>query len=367
MLNKNAELLHRISRAIQNRGLKYFFIHSVRRLASSFEMTFPSPDMIRINPVNCICNYRCPMCWIQHLTPEEYTRHQAIDLNNPLTLEEYRKLFDSIPAGLREVNVVGGGEPLIHKEIAAIFRSIKQHGWKGNLISNGALLSESIAKEMIAMQWDITRISLNAGDRTSFKSINGVDAFDRVVNNLITFNQLRHRMGASKKVKLVVFHVIQKANCQSIDKLFQVAETVGADYIEFDLVMPLSETFRLTSSELNTIHSAISHYSSISSVPSNHEEILFQTKTEQNREMNNIPFIPGKSCSVGFDQAFITADGNVLPCCFSNEVMGNVRESSFKKIWNSKKYTDFRKRLIRGQFADYCIKVRCSLPGVLHQ
>jgi hypothetical protein len=43
-----------------------------------------------------------------------------------------------------------------------------------------------------------------------------------------------------------------------------------------------------------------------------------------------------------------------------------VKNESFATIWNNKKYDNFRKRLINGKFAKYCITNRCALPGVLH-
>ena len=58
--------------------------------------------------------------------------------------------------------------------------------------------------------------------------------------------------------------------------------------------------------------------------------------------------------------------GDVLPCCFSNEVMGNVREQSFRDIWFGERYSDFRQRLINVRFSQYCIDVRCKLASFLH-
>jgi MoaA/NifB/PqqE/SkfB family radical SAM enzyme len=76
-------------------------------------------------------------------------------------------------------------------------------------------------------------------------------------------------------------------------------------------------------------------------------------------------FVPGKRCAVGFDQTFITSFGDVRPCCFSDEDMGNVRERTFREIWWGPRYSDFRRRLISGSFAKYCSENRCTLPSVL--
>jgi len=78
-------------------------------------------------------------------------------------------------------------------------------------------------------------------------------------------------------------------------------------------------------------------------------------------------WVPGRRCSIGFDQSFVTAAGEVVPCCFSDEHMGRLDEASFDQIWNGARYAAFRRRLISGDFASYCISNRCSLPGVLQK
>ena len=78
------------------------------------------------------------------------------------------------------------------------------------------------------------------------------------------------------------------------------------------------------------------------------------------------PYRPANRCSVGFDSAMINAHGWVQPCCFSTEIMGSVRRQTFREIWYGEKYENFRQRLIRGQFAEYCSRVRCKLKSFLH-
>jgi radical SAM protein with 4Fe4S-binding SPASM domain len=46
----------------------------------------------------------------------------------------------------------------------------------------------------------------------------------------------------------------------------------------------------------------------------------------------------------------INWDGSLSPCCFDNENLfdlGNVFESSFKKVWNNEKFISLRKKLLR--------------------
>ena len=62
---------------------------------------------------------------------------------------------------------------------------------------------------------------------------------------------------------------------------------------------------------------------------------------------------------------YITVTGHVFPCCAMNEqnerrkqkelAMGNVFETSFKEIWNNRRYKNLRKKIRSGEFPPYCV------------
>lgn len=35
-------------------------------------------------------------------------------------------------------------------------------------------------------------------------------------------------------------------------------------------------------------------------------------------------------------------DGKVRPCCFTNEIMGDLKKQSFEQIWNGEPYQELR-------------------------
>ena len=216
---------------------------------------------------------------------------------------------------------------------------------------------------MLKVQWEVLRVSVSAGDRDTYQQIQGVDTYEILLENLANFIWLRDRYELKKRCKLVIFHVIQRVNISSIDRLFRMAVDVNADAIEFDPIIPLNPDDLLTDDERKRAVDTINRMRNQFKIPFNHSEIVRQLTT---RDQQNGPFIPAKYCSVGYDQAFIQANGNVLPCCFSDEVMGNLKNESFQVIWWKKEFQDFRCRLIHGQFARYCIEKRCMLPSVLH-
>jgi len=57
-------------------------------------------------------------------------------------------------------------------------------------------------------------------------------------------------------------------------------------------------------------------------------------------------------CMRLFYNPVITWDGKVLPCCFDKNadfIMGDLNRESFRSIWNSPRYYEFRKMVCPGE------------------
>ncbi|MCA8968217.1 MAG: SPASM domain-containing protein [Planctomycetes bacterium] len=446
-----SEIVHGIRRL----GLRGAVVHGVRRASATTERALLGPAQIRLNPMGAICNHACRMCWLQHLEPATLQSLVKIDKTERMALTDYVALFDGMPRGLTEVNVVGGGEPLVHPECLDIMSEVKKRGWRGYLMSNGTLLDEQSARALVDMNWDKTRFSIHAGDRDTYRAVHDRDNFERLHDNLSRLVKYRNERAANS-VGIEAHFVIQRLNLHTIPQMFAFAHEVGVDHMVFEIIFALSPQFRLTKDEHREAARLLRECASRSSITSNALEIAvlheseivdapelpfepFDLTPEQEpdelaRELQEVGsrtretepggasvapagvpvttsttsttdttdttnnkscagtvkarttgscdpehadvspppqpardvYVPAKRCSVGFDSAFITATGDVMPCCFSDEVMGNVRENSFREIWYGATYREFRKRLIRGQFADYCSRVRCKLRSFLH-
>ncbi len=60
-----------------------------------------------------------------------------------------------------------------------------------------------------------------------------------------------------------------------------------------------------------------------------------------------------KICTAPWHIASIDKTGNVFPCCYSHESMGNIREHTLGEVWEGPIYVDLRECLTRGD-AKYC-------------
>ncbi|MCA1741934.1 MAG: SPASM domain-containing protein [Bacteroidales bacterium] len=68
--------------------------------------------------------------------------------------------------------------------------------------------------------------------------------------------------------------------------------------------------------------------------------------------------IPSRGCLRMWTTAVITADGDVVPCCYdknAGHVMGNLNERTFRDIWHGKQYNSFRDTVMKSRrLIDIC-------------
>ncbi len=69
---------------------------------------------------------------------------------------------------------------------------------------------------------------------------------------------------------------------------------------------------------------------------------------------------PPRTCGNPWTHVHIKSDGLVYPCCFSDEVMGDLRKESFEGIWNGEKYQDLRESLRTGEYWETCRRSSCN-------
>lgn len=69
---------------------------------------------------------------------------------------------------------------------------------------------------------------------------------------------------------------------------------------------------------------------------------------------------PPRTCGNPWTHVHVKSDGLVYPCCFSDEVMGDLRKQPFEEIWNGEKYQDLRESLRTGKYWGSCRRASCN-------
>ncbi|MEM2959393.1 MAG: radical SAM protein [Candidatus Jordarchaeaceae archaeon] len=290
------------------------------------------------------CNLRCVMC-PQRAIPDGVKR---ASVRYELSTERYCAMIDELAGmGARRIHIVGGGEPLLRGDVMELMWRVKYCGLEGVLTTNGALLDEGKMRGLIDIGWDLVNFSVDAPHADVYEAIRGVPGtFDRVISNMRRLSQLRLELGRMKPV-IQIGCVVMKSNYMLLEDMVELARKVGANAVNFNMCWSEDSSLLVGREDLPEFFShlraafkkAVKYSVRVNAM----EILLFWGRMDT----DTICFRPWLSPDIWHN-------GDVTPCCFSREVMGNVRNRSFREVWDGEKFNNLRKSFLQGEFPDFC-------------
>ena len=140
----------------------------------------PFPKILKIDVCNT-CNYSYIFC------PQAKQHNKKGCIDKDLC---YKIIDDAYVAGARELCLSMTGEPLLNMELENYVAYAKKMGYTYVFFNtNGYLLNEGRSEKLLSAGLDSIKISVNAS--RSYALIHGIDAFERVADNIKAFDGLR--------------------------------------------------------------------------------------------------------------------------------------------------------------------------------
>lgn len=274
------------------------------------------PSTVRINPVGYLCNHDCPMCW--RLALSQSTRQElSKNARTALSLAQYKQLLDELPKGVKEIEIVGGGEPLLFPHINELLREIRTRNLAGSLITNGARLSPTIIATLVATGWQKVRISVHAASPKSYLAINGRQDFEKIQS---VIKGLVAARGPAEFPKIALLFVIQRDNLDEIEAFADLAQTLGVDEIQYDWLMAASpKALKLTNQQRQQVRARLQKLHQTCQVSNNIERLLDQLARHPNwgAKLSFQAYAQNRYCQIALDSLEIDDHGRVLPCCIA--------------------------------------------------
>ncbi len=310
---------------------------------------FGGPELVSIDLTNR-CNLKCIGCWLYSPFLKKDDKLER-EKKKELSFEIVKELLDDLEyLGVKRINLSGGGEPFMHPKIFEIIKYIKSKGIRVNINTNFTLLNEDKIKELDKYGVEHYTVSVWAGTPEYYiKTHPGTTEK--------TFNHLRRMLKFVSKetsAHFNIYNVISSYNYKDFPNMVKFAEEVGANSIEFtliDIIPKATEFLRLNDEQRKWLLNKCEKLMNEREVIKRKYGLeiwnldLFMKRldpkfdvTENNKRLvNSIP------CYVGWTYSRIMANGNVIPCCKAHRMpMGSLHEKSFKEIWFSEDYNEFR-------------------------
>jgi len=289
---------------------------------------------------------------------------QTLEPPKDLTLAELMRIVDQVPR-LTRVLLHGIGEPLLNPELFRMIAYLKGRGVTVVFNSDAIGLSEKKRHHLIESGLDELRVSMDAATPETYRAIRGVATFDRVVENVTALGELK-KVCAAVLPKISLWFTVMKKNLEELPLFIRLAGKMGAAHVNVQRLVHYGEGLAVQEQSV---------YGTLSAM----EETLLAEASRLSRELgivlcasgNTTPVEsltpeererPWSGCQRPWTLSYITANGNVLPCCISpwtakdyrNLILGNVFTQPFADIWNGERYRDFRIRFESDEAPDPC-------------
>ncbi|GAB4483764.1 MAG: radical SAM protein [Thermodesulfovibrionales bacterium] len=290
------------------------------------------------------CNLRCVHC--RSSSEMEAKGHPDF------STEEAFRVIDDIVSYSSPVMVLSGGEPLVRKDVFEIAKYGNAKGLRMCLATNGTLVNEDICGKIRDAGIRIVSLSLDGASadvHDDFRNQKG--AFDGTVNAARLFKK--------HGIEFIINSSFTKRNQEEIPKVYRLAKELGATAWYMFMIVPTGRGEEImkeliSKEEYDRIldwHYDMEKEEDLLLVrptcaPHYYRVALQRAKGEGAAvKRRTLKFSTGgsKGCLAGQLICLIDVDGNVLPCSYFPLPAGNIREKSFKEIWeNSKLFLDLR-------------------------
>ena len=145
------------------------------------------PLLLAIEPTS-ICNLRCIMCF-----QDDPRLSRNRELLGRMDFDLYRRIVDEgAKHGLAAIVLASRGEPMLHDRIFDMIRYAKGAGILDvKMNTNATRLTPERSRELLASGLDTLVFSVDAATKEDFERIRVRANFDKVVENIDTFNEIR--------------------------------------------------------------------------------------------------------------------------------------------------------------------------------
>ncbi len=282
-----------------------------------------------------------PPLWIllelTHKCPLECTYcYNQLDFANTkdsMHKEDWFRVMDEARAMGAVQLGISGGEPLLNKDLVEIVRKADSLKFYTNLITSGVGADVSIVPKLKEAGLKTVQLGFQSPNERTMTLI---------TNNKSAFNEKLAFAKACKEndIQLIINTCITRQNIGEIGEIIELAEELGANYLEianiqyYGWALENINALLPTKAQLDEAKAVTDHY------------------RENRKDMKVFFVVPDyyatrpKACMNGWGSTFLTInpDGMALPCNTANTLpltFPNVKEHSVAAIWNDSEAFNF--------------------------
>lgn len=285
------------------------------------------PLYMELSPMGA-CNHRCTFCAV------DFVGYKPDRLDVGMLAE---RLPEMGRLGVRSIMYAGEGEPMLHKEMAAIIRLTHAAGIDVALTSNLTILPDDFVDTALPhVAW--IKASINAGDAETYARIHRTRPgdFHKAVAHLTRLAEVRRARGLS--CTLGAQALLLPENAAEMVRLARLCrDAIGLDYL---VIKPYSQHLRSITRTYQGLdykdYAALGD--ELAALTTRDFQVVFRRQT-----MAHVVDAPGytRCHATPFFWAYVMANGVVSGCsAFLGDVRfeyGNLNQEGFQQIWEGER------------------------------
>lgn len=277
------------------------------------------PMSISFEPTTS-CNLRCPEC---PSGLRAFTRPTGM-----LEKSFFRQTIDEIYKDILYLIFYFQGEPYLNRNFLEMVQYAASKGIYTATSTNAHYLTDEIARKTVESGLDRLIISIDGTTQEVYEQYRVGGNLHKVIEGAKNIVKWKRELGSKTPFVFFQFLVV-KPNEHQVDEIRKLGKEVGVDEVRFKTAQVYD--YENDPNQLIPVNEKFSRY-------------ILQPDgryASRNRLANH--------CWKLWQANVITWDGLVVPCCFDKDAihqLGDLKNQSFRSIWNSEPYRKFRKELM---------------------
>jgi len=290
------------------------------------------------------CNLRCRFCYASC----GCTRSDGHA--GEVTTDEARRLLRVIREDAQVPSVsFTGGEPTLRNDLCALVRCAREEfGLRVNLITNGSLIDEAVARRLKNAGLHSAQVSLESPDGAVHDELTQVDgSYNR------TLAAIGHLLESGIRVHTNT--TLNQVNATSVGALPGFVRSLGLERFSMNLIIPAGSS-RAACPDIHVRYADA-------------RDVILHIKEEAQRcgvefmwysptpvcIFNPIQHQLGnKGCAACDGLLSISPTGDVLPCSSWSEPVGNLLREDFRRVWDSARARWLREKAFAPALCQEC-------------
>ena len=276
------------------------------------------------------CNLSCRFCYAGCTCSKKSNAQE-------MTTDQVKRVLDIIRHDAEVPSVSWtGGEPTLRDDLAELTRHATDIGMRVNLITNGTTLNENRVRKLRDAGLRSAQVSLEGHDAKTHDSLTQVTgSFAATIRGIEILRDANLHVHTNTTVNRI--------NAPHLCRIVELAKQIGMTRLSMNMVIPCGTApdaeVTISYSDMAVLAERVRRKSRQEGI-----EFLWYSPTPYCIYNPVAAGLGGKSCAACDGLLSIAPNGDVLPCSSLPQGVGNLLESSFDRVWNSRKARFWRNK-----------------------